>query len=73
MSAPRYPLNDRLPCPPTDWADIKLGPGQQANAYGHDGSWQWDTSADAGTTVDPDSVRRNGEPIIFISRVPERW
>jgi len=68
------PRDDRYPDEiPVTWVPIKLGPGQQANAYGHDGSFEWDASAMSGTTVDPSVVRRNGEPIVFISRVPERW
>jgi len=71
---PPYPDHDRYPSPlPETWVDIKLGPGQEPNAYGHDGSWQWDAMAMMGTTVDPTAVRRNGEPITFISRWPERW
>jgi len=71
--APIYPKNDWLPDVPVDWAPILLGPGQEANAYAHDGSFEWDTSAMSGTTVDPSSVRRNGESIRFTSRWPERW
>jgi len=72
--APTYPRNDRYPDDlPQTWVPIALGAGQEPNAYGHDGSFEWDTGADADTTVDPLSVRRNGEPVIFISRWPERW
>lgn len=72
-TCPRYPLHDSVPPRPNSWVPIELQPGAEPNAYGHDGSLLWDDLSDAGTTVDPTSVRRNGEPITIISRVPERW
>lgn len=53
---------------------IPLGDGQQANAYGGSGSFLWDSSGDAGTSpYDPSLIQRDGNPIFWISRVPERW
>lgn len=73
MACPRYPQHDSIVPRPNSWVPIALAPGTEPNAYGHEGSFLWDDLSDAGTTVDLTSVRRNGERITIISRVPERW
>lgn len=66
----RDPRLDELPESPVDWAPIPLGAGQQPNAYGGPGSFQY--SKDLSDTRFT-SVRRNpNETFRIISRVPER-
>jgi len=67
----RIPQTDSLPSSPVDWVDIPLGPGQQPNANGKDGSFQY--TKDANSFSPQDSVRRNpDETWQFIVRIPER-
>lgn len=66
------PNSDSLPESPVDWEDIPLGAGQQPNAYGHNGSFQFSRDLDPFNPTE--SVRRNpSETWVFISRWPERW
>lgn len=68
----RVPQLDTVPASPVDWADIPLGAGQEPNAFGHNGAFQFTQDA---SPYDPyASVRRNpDESWQIISRVPERW
>lgn len=64
------PQLDSLPESPIDWEDIPLGAGQEPNAYGRNGSFQY--SKDLSDTRF-ESVRRDpDEEWKIISRVPER-
>lgn len=66
---------DYIPPPPEDWIAIPLQPGAEPNAYGGPGSFLFSDRSDAGTTVDfpGEGIKRDGKPIIIISKVPERW
>lgn len=62
---------DELPASPVDWVPIPLGAGQEPNAYGGNGSFQYTFEGDDFAF---NNVRRNpDETFVFISRVPERW
>lgn len=64
------PRLDEVPESPIDWVDIPLGAGQEPNAYGGPGSFQF--SKDLSDTRGQ-SVRRDPtETWKIISRVPER-
>lgn len=67
----RAPQVDSIPESPVDWVDIPLGVGQEPNAFGHTGAFQFTKDADP---YNPnESVRRNPlETWEIISRVPER-
>lgn len=67
----RVPQLDSLPESPVDYHDIPLGPGQEPNAYGHDGAFQF--SKDQNADIPTQQARRNpDETWQIISRVPER-
>lgn len=64
------PRLDELPESPVDYKSIPLGAGQEPNAYGGPGSFQY--SKDLSDTRH-EAVRRNpSETWLIISRVPER-
>lgn len=66
---PRTQLNS-VPPSPVDWHPIPLGAGQEPNAMGHDGAFQYTNEAD---DIDLNRTRRNpDESWTWISRVPER-
>jgi hypothetical protein len=67
----RVPHTDSLAPSPVDWRPILLGVGQEANAYGGNGSFQFTFDGDKFHQTD---VRRNpNETFQIISRPPERW